>query len=497
MKEWKNKDHNLNVENGTSSQELTETKLYKRRWALVMMLAAQSIAVRILTTSIGVINNIYKAYFNLSYYVIDWFTLIQIPATVFSAFSLAVLIFNSIINSRKLFILISFCAMFSCACSLVSFRFAHLYGLIFVGQFAAGFCVPAASAIIGSLATNWFPENQIGFALNFRSGGLGVGCLLGFLIPTQIFSPADIPLQNNRTNIYNNSAVISSWYLDIQTKFLSFYGFLLLICMIILILVIVFVNEKPPKPPTVEQALKPPQPQRKLTEVIQNLTAFYKEFKDIMSSTLMIQLTVINAIYYSYNDLQKILMGEIFRDIFDLIGENSSTSLEGYTLFVFELSAVFGGFVAGNLVDKFRKNKTILCVLLFLDLISMFGLVIARQFHSITIPTIFVSNALQGISICGSYIAVLDIILQHTYPKNPALVILMFEGLNKCASVVVGEVCRLLLSYTNNLGVFVFMIIIHVIAFIIAAFLKPTHQRQIESNIGEISKEDEPLLRSK
>ena len=162
--------------------------------------------------------------------------------------------------------------MFSCACSLVSFRFAHLYGLIFLGQFAAGFCVSAASAVIGSLATNWFPENRIGFALNFRSAGFSVGRLLRFLILTQIFSHAKIPSQNNRMNIYNNSAVISNWHLDMQAKFLSLSVFLSLICMMILILVIVSVNEKPPKPPTVEQALKPPQPQRKLTEVIQNLT---------------------------------------------------------------------------------------------------------------------------------------------------------------------------------------------------------------------------------
>ena len=179
----------------------------------------------------------------------------------------------------------------------------------------------------------------------------------------------------------------------------------------------------------------------------------FKEFKDIMSSTLMLQLIVISAIYYSYNDLQKIMMGEIFRDMFTLIGKNSFTSPEGYVLFVFELSGVFRGFVAGKQVDKYRKNKTILCVLLFLDLILLFSLVIARQFLSITIPAIFVSNALLGISICGSYIVTFDIILQHTHPKNPALVILMFEGSNKCASVVVGESYRSLLNYINNLAV--------------------------------------------
>ena len=199
----KNEDDNSNFESGTSCEILTETKLYKRRWAMAAMLAAQSIVGRILMTSIGVINDIYKTYFDLSSYVVDWFTLIQIPAIVLSAFLLAILTFNSITDSRKLFILFCSSALFLCACSLVAITANNLYGLIFVGQFVVGFGVPAASAVIGSLAINWFPENQIGYALSIKEAGFNIGCLLGYLIPSQIFIPY-VPPQNIVGNSLDN-----------------------------------------------------------------------------------------------------------------------------------------------------------------------------------------------------------------------------------------------------------------------------------------------------
>ena len=118
--------------------------------------------------AIVVINNIYKAYFDLSYYVIDWFTLIHIPAMFLSSLILAMLAFNSIVDSRKLFVLLSICAIFSCGFSMISFTFTYLYAFVFLGQFIIGFGAETSSAIISSLATNWFPEDQIAFALSFK-----------------------------------------------------------------------------------------------------------------------------------------------------------------------------------------------------------------------------------------------------------------------------------------------------------------------------------------
>ena len=279
---------------------------------------------------------------------------------------------------------------------------------------------------------------------------------------------------------------------------MSFYGSLLLICTIILILVIAFVTEKPPKAPTLAQALKPQQPKGKLNDTYKNIKAFGKEFKNIMSSKFIIQVTVITSIYFSCNDLQNVLIGEIFRGIFNSVNEYeySSTALEGYSLLMCEIGGGLGGIVAGTLVNKFNQHKALLCGMLLLSITSITGLMIGPLYKNIhiIIPTNLVSNSILGFSISGSYVTVLDMILQHTHPQNPALVLLVFEGTYQFASVIAGEICRILLSFINYLAVFVFMIIILVIALIIGAFLKLVYRRQAASTLKENRNENETLL---
>jgi len=247
----------------TSSMQLADTKLYKTRWLMTALFSLQCIVVRIQMTSIGVINDVYNVYFNLSSYVIDWFTLIQIPAMIFSSFLLAIFTFNSIVDSRKLFILMSLCVILSCLCSMIAFAFPHLYGSIFLGQFAVGFGSEASHAMISSLAINWFPENQIGLALSFKSVSLSLGCFMGFLIPSQTFSSephAKVTNFSDKSQLQNTNTSITQfhaeWKNEIRFKFLILYGCQLVICVIIWLLGVIFVVDKPPKPPTISQALK-------------------------------------------------------------------------------------------------------------------------------------------------------------------------------------------------------------------------------------------------
>ena len=277
-------------ENGNYTNFPIESKLYKKRWVMVFLFACQIILARFLMTSIGVINNIYAAYFDISYYVVDWFILIQITAMVLSTFPLAVLTFNSIIKSRKLFILLSSCAIISCACSLISFAFSNFYEFIFLGQFAVGFGVLSSSAIISSLATNWFPENQIGFAFSFKSIGFSTGCFLGYLIPSQLFTSKAAPENNaisrslsNKTNI-TTALALQNWHDEVRNRFIILYGSLLLISIIVCFLAVVFIVEIPPYPPSVAQALKLHQPEGKIKDVIKNISNFFTECKNLIST---------------------------------------------------------------------------------------------------------------------------------------------------------------------------------------------------------------------
>ena len=448
-------------------------------------------------TSIGVINNVYARYFDISYYVVDWFVLIQQTAMVLSAFPLAVLTYNSITNSRHMLIFLSSCAILSCACSLISFTFPKLYAFIFFGQFVIGFGVLTSPAIIGSLATNWFPENQIAFALSFQIGGLALGCFMGYLIPSQLFC-SEVILQNSRNESLElranpmNTMEINSWEDETRKKFHILYGCVVSISTVLWTLIVIFVIEKPPIPPSLAQALKSEPQKGKINDVIKNMAKFFKECKMIISTKLFIQLTTIITLSYSCNEIENLLMSEMIREVFYSPNSLKTTNaVGGYALILFESGGFLAGFFSGKIIDVYGKHKITLCIFLTIGIISVSGLGVAL--HYLNIQILLLSNFFLGVSVVGNYISVTDMLLQHTYPKNPALVFLIFEGLSRCFVVLFGEVCRLLLSHTSSIAVIILMCVFLLLALTIAAFLQPTYNRAAASNL-QSADEIEPLL---
>ena len=451
--------------------------------------------VKMLMTCIGVINNVYQTYFALSYYVIDWFTLTQIPAMVLATFIFSALSFNSITNSRKLFIFTSFSAVLSSTCSLVSFALNNLFAFIFLGQFLIGFGSLGSEAIVSSIAINWFPENQIGLALSFKAMGAAIGSLLGFLVPSQIFSIA-IPTENGSSYSHgcqnvSNDLLFRNWCTNVRIKFLILYGALLLICITIWILVVGLVIEKPLTPPSIAQALKPNQEQGNLHDLLKNRIQYIKKLKAVVSSRLVIQLASIAATINNCNDLQKLLMGEIFREkILSSSNPKAAESWAGYALVLFELGCLVGSFVSAKLIDKFKKHKITLCVMIALCTICVVGFALVVHYKNILLS--YVLNWLFGVLIGSSSVPIFDMLLQHTYPSNPAFVMLIFVGMYKFASVIFGEICRVLLNYFNVVAVFIFIIILLLITLAVSTFLQPNYERNMASNVE--SSLDENLL---
>ena len=102
--------------------------------------------------------------------------------------------------------------------------------------------------------------------------------------------------------------------------------------------------------------------------------------------------------------------------------------------------------------DLHKQRKAPLYSFLSLGLISVRGFVIGSSLpykSNISVPVVFISNILLGVAVSGSYITVFDMLLQHTFPMSPAVVMFVCEVSHKCAIVVVGEVSRLLLNFIN------------------------------------------------
>ena len=284
-----------------------EIETYARRWFILGCFTGQILAIRMLMNSTGVVNNVYKAYFNIPYFVIDWFTLIQTPGRIISTIVLAILIFNSKMKFRLLFVIVSSSAVLLCVCFMISFAFPQFYGLIFVGEAVIGFGFQAADPIISRFATNWFPEDQIGFAMSFKLMGICFGCLLAFFVPSQLFRLPPIHLKSTSlSSTYNDNISarhFSRWHEDVYWKSLSLYGVLLFVCLALGITTFTSAADLPPKPPTLAQARKRQHLNGQKTimsnmSLIKSIKLFLTESKSIMFNAVFFQAVIMQSISY-------------------------------------------------------------------------------------------------------------------------------------------------------------------------------------------------------
>ena len=470
-----------------------EIKVYSRRWWILTCFAGQVLAIRMMMNSIGVVNNVYKAYFNISYYVIDWFTLIQTPGRIISAIVLATLIFYSKIRFRLLLVTMSTCAVALCVCSMLSFAYPGLYGLIFLGQGAIGFGFQAADPIICSLAIKWFPEHQIGFAMSFKIMSMCVGCLLAYLVPSQLLVPP--PSSPATRNCSSSESEFSTWYDDVRRKCLIFYGVLLSVCLLFAISTIILAADDPPKPPSLAQAIAKQQRINQPSRIFsfQSIKHYFEECKSIMLDTVILQAVVMQSISFSSDYLEKILMGQVVRDV--LIHHNraaQATAISGYALVCFEVGGIFGSLLSGKAVDLVKKNKIIMVFCMVLSALSMIGLTVGRIYFSI--GAVIVCNTILGFSLCLCEIPIFDIVFQQSYPKEPAFVILLFIGESMILVIFVGQACRLLFELINGTSVLIFLTILLLISLGVSLSIKPKYNRREAGQKEKTFTENVPLL---
>ena len=473
------------IDNASQTSSTLEIQLYKLRWWIIAFYVVQVVVIRFVTCSFGVVNNIYKAYYNLSFFVIDWFTLIQMPAGFVATVVLAYLTFSSFVRFRKLLIIFATTMLLACMLLMIAFGYPFLYWLIFFGQAAVGFGVQTSSAILPTLATSWFPEDQIGLAMGIRSTGISTGILLAFIVTSQMVDPPP-SLQNCNENmtfsyINNNTDCILEWKNDVEKKFLTLFGTLLVLSIFALAFTLVYVTDRPPRPPSHSEALVRAQNEDEPPQLFTNMGKFVMECKSVIVNKVTFQLVIVGSITASANYLQSILMGEIVRDVFIARNYQSRVNeMSGYVLALHEVAGMGGSLVGGKILDRTKRHKALLLSALMVSLMMLSGFALGLYFINVAI--IFITNTLLGFSLCAGYIPITDMILQHNFPKNTAFVMLIGMGEYKCLGIFISQISRVLLDHFGGLAVLIFLIALFCICIFVSIFLNPDYNRLAAEN---------------
>ena len=484
-----------------------EIQLYAIRWWIVILIAIDSVVLRIVKNSFGLVNNVFKNYFEVGYLAVDWFTLIQIPGIFLSSLVLTPIIFYKLLSLRKLSIAMGGSLAFVCICLLVAYIYPMLFPFIFIGEFIVGFVVVAMDTVSASFAISWFPEHQVGLALSIKMISGNTGSLLAYLIPSNLLVPPPTNLTTflgNETD-WKETVRHSDWFKQIHIRLIVYTLVLFTISFAVLLFLIGFFSDRPPKPPTLAQAsvclAQKDKSKTENVDIIGNLKEFYRESIQIMRNKLVLQVAVIFSITQGCNLIQKLFMGEILRKVFIELGHvNNANVMSGYVLVLFEFGCIVGSVVSGKVVDNYKNYRVQVILGLLFCFISMIGILIGYYFVNLIV--IYIANTSYGFFITFLVTPIFETVYQHMYPIDTGFLTLILRIQCSFATILIGQISRLWLNLFGGISVLSLAAVFLFVALIISLFLKPKYSRldgdlSITSKLVKSDSEKSLLFNSK
>ena len=477
---------NINVDS------VEEHKLYSIRWYILSFLAISAVISRIVGGMVGIVNDVYVAYFQTTYVSVDWITLIQLPGIVLA--SLLVAMSTSRVSIRQLTIAMAACIVFTTSFFLALYIFPKIYPMIFVTKFIFGFAYVILEAVSSSFSISWFPEQQVGTALSAHGIGFQLGSLLGYLIPSNILiSPPPQSMNGtseNRINSTKNQAT-EDWFHANEIRFIAISSTLLFVSVVTLTFFVLFYADRPPTPPTNAQAVLVPEHSNFTND--KNIGAvvksFFDKFKLNLQNILFLQTLMIRTISISCYVIQKFLIGQVLREFFIELGYvGTANIMSGYVFVVLDIGSILGEAASGQLVNYNKNYKTLSSTFLLVWIASTVGKTVSYFFRSIA--GVFVFSALFGFFQSFYLIPLRELTYQHLYPTKPGFVDLLTRFMATPGSIIISLTFRFIFDKFGGLGVLVYHCAIVFVAFFISLWLKPRYRR-LEAGLDLINNESE------
>ena len=483
----------------TSEDETSKTQLFPRRWWLMSCMGIQNIVLGISYIYIGMNNDIFASYFDLSYAVIDWFTVVTRPAVWLTCVGLAIL---SILNKsgfRKIAITAALIFVIASTFQLVAYIFPFLYWFMFVANFLLGIMLAFLIIAPVSFAVLWFPDHEIGTALSIKLASSRLGFLLAFLGPSHFLTPLqckDIVMGTGATNLtldQNYTQCKEKWMNRESHKLIVYVGIILLIGVLLLIFLIIFARDQPPKPPTAAQAnLRQNVQEQNEVETWTKWKEFVMELKPLFTDRTFLLLIALLANANVFNYYQAMFLSETLRPIFQSFSFNANV-VSSYLIVGFEIAAIISTFVSGLLTDRIKNYVLLLRVGVLYCVVCWIGLIVGYHFHNTA--AIFAANILSGAGSGLLYTPIYELSTQHTYPRKPEFIgSCLIWGYNVIYVVEI-ELNRLLLDKFGGLISLIYVAVILCVFLVFTLFLRPEYRRlEAEKKAGETLCESAPLL---
>ncbi|XP_061842892.1 choline/ethanolamine transporter flvcr2b-like isoform X3 [Nerophis lumbriciformis] len=208
------------------------TRLYKRRWVMVLLFSSYSLCNSYQWIQYGIISNIFTKFYQVDDFTIDWMSMIYMLTYI--PFILPV---TWLLDRKGLRVVAIAATALNCAgtwLKVVSVQ-PHLFAVTFSGQFCCSLAQVFILGMPSRIASVWFGSDEVSTACSIGVFGNQLGIAIGFLVP-----PILVPNVDDLDELAHHISIM--FYITAGVATFLF------------ILVVFVFQERPKLPPTQAQA---------------------------------------------------------------------------------------------------------------------------------------------------------------------------------------------------------------------------------------------------
>ncbi|KAK2826137.1 hypothetical protein Q5P01_020351 [Channa striata] len=428
------------IPNGDSGSAAT-TRLYKRRWLIVVLFSSYSLSNAYQWIQYGIISNIMVKFYSVEAFAVDWLSMVFMLTYIPFIFPVTWLL-----DKKGLRITALVANGLNCAGTWIKVASARpdLFGVTMFGQFASSLAQVFILGMPSRLASVWFGANEVSTACSIGVFGNQMGIAIGFLVP-----PILVPNVDNMTDL--------AYYIRIM--FYISAG----VATFIFILVVIVFQEKPEIPPSQAQAQArsiPPEEYSYTASILRLL-------RNRAFMLLVVSYGLNVGCFYAVSTLLNRMIIEHYP------GEEVNAGRIGLTIVI---AGMVGSLICGIWLDKTKTYKQTTLIVYLLSLIGM--LVYAFTLNLGHLWVVFITAGVLGFFMTGYLPLGFEFAVELTYPESEGT----SSGLLNCSAQIFGIIFTIaqgkIIDTWNPLAGNIFLSIFLLIGAIITGFIKSDLRRQ-------------------